>query len=63
MIGTVGTILGDAGVNISDMHLGQNPEGVPSMMLIATNGPVPPTVQAALEAEGGVQSVRVLELA
>ena len=35
MIGRVGTILGEAGVNIDDMDVGRDPTGAPSTMVVA----------------------------
>lgn len=60
VIGTVGTILGDAGVNIADMDVGQSPEGDAALMVLATSQPVPDEVRTALEAAEGITSVHVL---
>jgi D-3-phosphoglycerate dehydrogenase len=60
VIGTVGTILGDAGVNIADMDVGQSPEGETALMVLATGQPVPDEVRSALEAADGITSVHVL---
>ncbi len=60
MVGLVGGILGDAGINISAMHIGES-NGVAAMMVIATDVPVPPGVQAALRGREGIESVRVLD--
>ena len=53
MIGRVGTILGEAGVNIDDMDVGRDPSGEPSTMVLATTAPVPAEVVAQLRAEAG----------
>jgi D-3-phosphoglycerate dehydrogenase len=60
VIGTVGTLLGDAGVNIADMDVGRS--GVPgtAVMLIAPSGPVPAEVLAGLTRAPGILSVEVL---
>ena len=42
MIGTVGTLLGDAGVNIADMDVGRADEAGTAVMLIAPTSPVAP---------------------
>ena len=57
VIGTVGTILGDAGINIADMAVGQSPAGESALMVIATGQPAPAEVLAALAAADGVTSV------
>jgi len=62
MIGTVGTILGAAGVNIADMDVGTNAEGAPALMAISTDAPVPRDVVDRLRAEPGILDARALEL-
>ncbi len=63
MIGAVGTLLGDAGINIDDMDVGQSPAGEGASMVIATSQPVPKAVAEALVAIDGVQTARYLGLA
>lgn len=62
MIGTVGTILGTAGVNINNMDVGTNAEGAPALMAISTDEPVPRDVVDRLRDEPGVLDARALEL-
>jgi D-3-phosphoglycerate dehydrogenase / 2-oxoglutarate reductase len=62
LIGTVGSILGEARVNIADMDVGTNAEGAPALMAIATDIPVPREVVERLRAEPGVLDARALEL-
>ncbi len=62
MIGTVGTILGEANVNIADMDVGTNAEGAPALMVIATDIPVPRGVVERLRTETGILEARALEL-
>ena len=62
VIGRVGTILGDAGVNIADMHVGRSPAGESALMVIATSGPVPADAVAALNAAEGIVAVHTIEL-
>ena len=57
MIGKVGTLVGDAGVNIADMAVGSSLEGAKALMVLATDRPVPAEVQQALLATDGVVSV------
>lgn len=57
MIGKVGTIVGESGVNIADMGVGQAPSGASAMMVLATAEPVPAAVCEALRAVDGIVSV------
>ena len=59
MIGLVGTVLGDAGVNIADMDVGQSPRGT-ALMLIATPDAVPADVIDGLRGAPGILSVHSL---
>ena len=53
VIGRVGTILGEAGVNITDMNVGLSHEGVGALMVIATSQAVPAVAaQRLLDADG-----------
>ena len=61
VIGTVGTMLGDAGVNIADMDVGRADEGGTAVMLIAPTSPVDPATVAALRAAPGILSVDALQ--
>ena len=60
MIGRVGTILGDAQVNISTMQVSRNTVGGDAIMVLATDRPADETTIAALRAIPGVGSVRSL---
>jgi D-3-phosphoglycerate dehydrogenase len=60
VIGLVGTTLGDAGINIADMDVGQSPDGEAALMVLATSGAVPPEVQDALRASDGILSVHAV---
>ncbi len=60
MIGRVGTIVGQAGVNIADMDVGQSPTGASAMMVLATTEAVPLSVCEALRAVDGIDSVNTL---
>ena len=59
MIGVVGTILGDAGVNIADMDVGRHAQGT-AVMVIATGGLVERTVLDDVRARPGILSVHQL---
>ena len=60
MIASVTGVLGDAGINIDDMHLGRSPEGAAALMILATHVDVSDDVQAAIRALDGVVSVAAL---
>ena len=60
MIGKVGTIVGEAGVNIADMDVGQAASGASAMMVLATTEEVPSEVADTLRAVEGITSVDTL---
>jgi D-3-phosphoglycerate dehydrogenase len=60
VIGTVGTLLGDAGVNIADMDVGRSDKLGLAVMLIAPTSVVEPTVLDALRAAPGIVNVIAL---
>ena len=62
MIGAVGTILGDAGVNIADMDVGRSATGEAALMAISTSASVPPEVVAAVRAHAGIVDARAIDL-
>jgi D-3-phosphoglycerate dehydrogenase len=62
MIGRVGTVLGDAGINISNMDVGQSPSGEAALMVIATETAVPAAVVEQVTRQSGVQSARAIDL-
>ena len=60
VIGTVGTLLGDAGVNIADMDVGRAATPGTAVMLIAPTMEVPADVIARLRTAPGIISVTPL---
>jgi D-3-phosphoglycerate dehydrogenase / 2-oxoglutarate reductase len=62
MIGAVGTILGDADVNIANLNVGTNAKGEPALMVIATDTLAPRSVVDALRAHAGILEAWALEL-
>jgi D-3-phosphoglycerate dehydrogenase len=54
MIGVVGSLLGRAGVNISDMDVGRSASGEAALMVLSTDQPVPDEVLTQLRAEPGI---------
>jgi D-3-phosphoglycerate dehydrogenase len=61
VIGTVGTILGNAAVNIADMDVGRVADEGRAVMLIATVGEVPGDVVESLRSAPGILSVAELQ--
>jgi D-3-phosphoglycerate dehydrogenase len=62
MIGRVGTILGEAGVNISDMDVGKSPSGAAALMVLALDEPISADVVTRLRSEDGVVDAKAIEL-
>src|SRR3954469_15426561 len=62
VIGRVGTALGDAGVNISNMDVGQKATGEAALMVIATGEAVPAELVERVAGLTGVQSARAIDL-
>ena len=62
MIGRVGTILGEGGININELALGRGPSGDAALMAIATSTPVPATVVEQLRAQDGIVAAQPIEL-
>ena len=60
VIGTVGTLLGDAGVNIADMDVGRADTDGLAVMLIAPTSPVPADVLDSLRGAPGIVNVIAL---
>ena len=62
MIGRVGTLLGDAQVNISNMQVSRNAIGGDAIMVLGIDRPADDATLAALRAVPGIHSVRALSL-
>lgn len=60
VIGRVGTVLGDAGVNIADMDVGRSAGATGALMVIATGEVVTDEVAERLRAADGVTAVTVI---
>jgi D-3-phosphoglycerate dehydrogenase len=60
VIGKVGTILGEAGVNIAEWRLGRSAPGETALAFINLDSPAPADVLSDLTAIGGVHDVRQL---
>ncbi|MCA0434507.1 MAG: phosphoglycerate dehydrogenase [Proteobacteria bacterium] len=59
-IGAVGSLLGNAGVNIASFHLGRQTEGADAICLVEVDGGVPPEVLAAVETLPQVKQAKTL---
>lgn len=57
MIGIVGTVLGDAGINVDDMDVGRSSEKGSAIMVIATRQEVAPETVEQLRTTEGIASV------
>ncbi len=62
MIGRVASVLGRAGLNISNMDVGQSPSGEAALMVIATDSTVPAEVVDEITRQDGVQTARAIDL-
>jgi D-3-phosphoglycerate dehydrogenase len=62
MIGTIGTLLGAAGVNVANMNVARNREGAMALSAIQVDGDVPLATLAALRATPGLTGLRVVRL-
>jgi D-3-phosphoglycerate dehydrogenase len=62
MIGAVGTTLGRAGINISDMTLGRGPTGEHALMVLATDSLVTAEVVEDLRSQPGILDAKAIEL-
>jgi D-3-phosphoglycerate dehydrogenase len=62
LIGRVGTLLGEAGVNIAAMHVGRHSPRGEAVMVLTVDEPVPAPVVAALRADPAFGDVRFVEV-
>jgi len=59
-IGRLGTLLGDAGVNIANFNLGRSAPGADAIALLQVDEPVSPSVLAAIRKLAMVKQVKAL---
>jgi D-3-phosphoglycerate dehydrogenase len=62
MVGIVGTILGDGGINIKELDLGTGPTGDAALMVLSTSTAVPPEVVGQLRSRDGIVGAQAIEL-
>jgi D-3-phosphoglycerate dehydrogenase len=60
VIGRVGTILGNAGINIANMAVGQSAQGASALMVVSTTEPIDDGLRQELAAAEGILSVHVI---
>ena len=60
-IGSIGTLLGKAGINIGTFHLGRREAGGEAVLLLSVDSPVSEAVLAEARAVPGVRTVRALK--
>jgi D-3-phosphoglycerate dehydrogenase / 2-oxoglutarate reductase len=62
VVGAVGTLLGQAGVNIAAMEVGRREVGGAALMALTVDSPIPPEVLESIEKAVGVDRLRSLVL-
>jgi D-3-phosphoglycerate dehydrogenase len=62
IVGSVGTALAEAGVNISSLELSRLSAAGEAMMVVSLDSPVPEEVLVRLRAVPGIREARVVEL-
>lgn len=64
VIGRVGTILGNHGINIAGMHVGREGIGKKAVMVLNVDDPIPQEVMAELlEPSGGLETAKLVQFA
>ncbi len=62
VVGVVGRLLGDAGVNIAGMQVGRDHEGGAAVVVLNVDSAIPADVLAAIASEVGAQTAQVVDL-
>ena len=62
IIGKVGTILGNAGINIAFMQVGRKTPGGRAIMVLSVDGPVPPGILAEVAKVDGIEEAKMVSL-
>jgi D-3-phosphoglycerate dehydrogenase len=62
MIGRLGTLLGEAGINIANMAVSRNRPSARALMVLTLDSPIPPDLLARLRAEPGFMEARSIVL-
>lgn len=62
IVGIVGTLLGQAGVNIANMQVGRQNQGGEALMGMAVDGPIPQDVLDGIVAQASMRDARMIVL-
>ena len=62
IIGKVGTLLGDNGLNIAGMHVGREAEGRHAVMVLKLDAPVPEPLLEQIRQIDGMETARLVQL-
>lgn len=62
IIGRVGTLLGEKGVNIAGMHVGREDIGKRAIMALMVDEPIPPDVVAEIRSTSGMETAQLVTL-
>jgi D-3-phosphoglycerate dehydrogenase / 2-oxoglutarate reductase len=58
VVGIVGTLLGDSGVNIANMQVGRQTEGGEALMALAVDSPIPEPILASITEQARLRDAR-----
>jgi D-3-phosphoglycerate dehydrogenase len=61
-VGIVGTLLGEAGVNIANMQVGRDSEGGEALMALALDSPVPGPILDDIVSRAALRDARLIVL-
>jgi D-3-phosphoglycerate dehydrogenase len=62
IIGRVGTLLGEADINISSMQVGRRTPRGQALMILSVDEPVPGTVVERIRQAANVEAIKVIKL-
>ena len=62
VIGKVGTLIGEAGINIAGMHVGRESEGQGALMVLKLDTPTPEALLEQIRKVDGMETVRLVQL-
>ena len=62
MIGRIGTLLGEAGINIANMAVSRNRPQARALMVLTLDSPIPPELLERIDAEPGLMEPRAIAL-
>ena len=62
MIGKIGTILGQADINVGSMEVGRERARGPALMLLSIDDPIPPEVLQRIREVPGLESAQLVRI-